>query len=300
MEAVACIDEAGRANVSGVSTPVPWWSFGKTALAICALRLVEQGRLALDAPVEGASYSLAQLLGHEAGLPDYGGVARYHADVVAGKPPWPVARLLQAVEADRLRFPPGEGWAYSNIGYLKVAQLIERASGLALGEALGRLVFEPVGLASARLALTPQDLAGVCMGGAPDYHPGWVYHGLVVGTVEDAARLLHALLGGALLRDEAMARMVQGRLLAEHRSAVHPDPAYGLGLMHWARDPLDHPLGHGGAGPGSKIAVYGLGRRVCAIWDASADEGDQVVERVFATLREMPATDRADEPAPRP
>lgn len=155
MESAAWIDEAGSLSVEGIASPVPWWSFTKAVLAIAALRLVDSDRLTLSGPVDGSAYSLTHLLRHEAGLPDYGGVARYHEDVAAGKAPWPVARLLDVLDAERLRYEPGNGWAYSNIGYLKVGQLIERASGLSLGKALDNLVFEPVGLATARLATTP-------------------------------------------------------------------------------------------------------------------------------------------------
>lgn len=50
---------------------LPYWSFTKTALAICALKLAEAGRLDLDAPARGAAFTLRQLLRHSAGLPDY-------------------------------------------------------------------------------------------------------------------------------------------------------------------------------------------------------------------------------------
>ncbi len=284
VEATAYFGEDDGCGSSGTTGPVPWWSFSKTVLAIAALRLVERGSLSLHAPVAGRVYSLAHLLRHEAGLPDYGGLARYHEDVAAGKAPWPVERLLAALDADRPRYAVGEGWAYSNIGYQKVAQLIEQASDLALGEALQALVFQPAELATARLARTPEDLIDVAMGDAAGYHPGWVYHGLVTGTVMDAARLLRGLLTNSLLRPETFTLMVQGRALPEHRSAVYPDPAYGLGLMHWAQNPLDHPIGHGGAGPGSNIAVYGQGRRVYAIWKASAASHDLVAAEVFERL----------------
>jgi CubicO group peptidase (beta-lactamase class C family) len=284
LESTAFLDNEGRPDSSGAAVSVPWWSFGKTVLAIAALRLVERGSLSLDAPVKGRPYSLAQLLRHEAGLPDYGGLARYHEDVAAAKAPWPVERLLAALDADRPRYTPGEGRAYSNVGYLKVAQLIEQASDLALGDALRTLVFQPAGLASARLATTPEDLIDVEMGAAAGYHPGWVYHGLITGTVMDAARLLRCLLTSPLLRPDTFGRMIQGRPLPEHRSAVYPDPAYGLGLMLWAQDPLDRPIGHGGAGPGSNIAVYAQGRRVCALWESSAASPDLVAAKVFDRL----------------
>ncbi|MEE3622495.1 serine hydrolase domain-containing protein [Nitrospirillum sp. BR 11752] len=285
LESVALIDEDGTVTVSSVADPVPWWSVTKTVLAIAALRLVEDGALSLDAPIAGEAFTLAQLLRHEAGLPDYGGVARYHEDVRAGKSPWPVGRLLQALDTRRLRYEPGKGWAYSNIGYLKVRELIEATTGLSLAGALDRLVLTPAELTTARVATQPEDLRGVQMG--PDgegYHPGWVYHGLVTGTAADAARLFHRLVTGKVLQPATFSSMLDRRALPEHRNETFPDPAYGLGLMLNAVSPLDHPIGHRGAGPGSTIAVYAHGQRVCAIWHASAENPDRVVERVFQRL----------------
>ena len=273
MESSALINEAGDATLSGISEPVPWWSFTKTVLAIASLRLVESGALALNEPIEGERFNLRQLLRHEAGLPDYGPLPRYHQDVAAGKSPWPVHELLAALDAGRLRYEPGTDWAYSNVGYLKVGQLIERASGLTLAVALRRLVFAPAGLMTACLATTPTDLASARMGSATGYHPGWVYHGLVTGTVVDAARLLWALMTDRLLEPETMAAMLEGRPLPQHRDANFPDPAYGLGLMLWANNPLDHPLGHSGEGPGSRIAVYARGRKAAAVWMAPPSYG---------------------------
>ena len=266
MEAVAIIDASGAVTTSGTNEKVPWWSFTKTALSIAALRLVERDALSLDAKLPGKPFSLRQLLRHEAGLPDYGGIARYHTDVAAGKVPWPVDRLLAAADADRLRYAPGTGWAYSNIGYLKVAQLIERVTGLELAAALAEIVLGPAGLASARLAKEPGDLADVQMGSATGYHPGWVYHGLIVGTAADASRLLWLLANGSLLKPTTLAVMVQGHALPDHRSTVHPDPAYGLGLMLSAEKSEDHPIGHSGEGPGSRIAVYAKNHKVAAVW----------------------------------
>jgi len=265
MHATAIIDEKGNLTVSGITDPVPWWSFTKTVLAAAALRLVEDGLLDLDKPLHGERFNLRQLLRHEAGLPDYGSMPGYHSDVADGKSPWPIKQLLSMLDVDRLRFAPGEGWAYSNIGYLRVAELIERTSCLTLQPALKKLIFEPSRLMTARVATASSDLGNVQMGGVKNYHPGWVFHGLVVGTVADAATLLGALITGDLLRPDTFAEMLDGRPLPEHRD-VHPDPAYGLGLMSWAANPLDHPLGHIGEGPGSRIAVLAQGRKVAAVW----------------------------------
>jgi CubicO group peptidase (beta-lactamase class C family) len=283
MDATAIIDADGALTQLGTTDCVPWWSFAKTVLSIAALRLVEKGSLSLDGNLPGFPFSLRQLLRHEAGLSDYGGIAQYHADVAAGKMPWPVELLLAIVDADRLRYAPGTGWGYSNIGYLRVAQLIERVSGQDLAEALAEDVFGPAGLASPRLAREPDDLADVLMGSASGYHPGWVYHGLIVGTVADAARLLWSLTNNRLLRPTTFADMADPHALPNFRSAVHPDPAYGLGLMLRAKNPTMHPLGHTGEGPGSRIAVYAKDRKVAALWNSLPSTID-VEARAFERL----------------
>ncbi|WP_413993397.1 serine hydrolase domain-containing protein [Labrys okinawensis] len=280
MEAKVFIGNDGEADATGVTDSIPWWSFTKTALAVALLRLSERGKINLDEPVEGKPFTPTQLLRHEAGLPDYGSLPAYHADVEAGRPPWSVDDLLNAVEADRLRYEPGQGWAYSNIGYLEVTRLIERASNLPLSDALSDFVFIPADLATARLAVTPTDLAAVQMGDAIGYHPAWVYHGLVVGTAMDAARLLRHLLAGDLVSGTTM---LERRSLSQFRSELHPDPAYGLGLMLRATNPLDHPIGHSGGGPGSRIAVYGQQGRTCVVWAATASNTNPEAE-VFRAL----------------
>ena len=268
MQATAIIDANGTVTRSGSTDRVPWWSFTKTALSIATLRLAEEGMLELEEKLPGEPFSARQLLRHEAGLPDYGTIACYHRDAAAGRRPWSVGRLLAAVDVTRLRHDPGTGWIYSNIGYLRIAQLIERITGQELAAALTSLVFEPARLEGAHLAMQPDDLADVQMGSAGGYHPGWTYHGLIVGTVADAARLLWTLAYGGLLKPATFASMQERRALPDHRRDIHPDPAYGLGLMLTASNPEAHPLGHSGKGPGSKIAVYAQARRVAAVWTA--------------------------------
>ncbi len=282
-KAAVIIREDDQIEASGMTIAVPWWSFTKTALAIATLRLWEQNKLDIDALFEGKQYTAAQLLRHEAGLPDYGSLPQYHVDVAAGMLPWTVDILLKTVEADRLRYAPGQGWAYSNIGYYEVARLIELTSRQPLANALADLVFSRAELLTARLVATPEDLTDVCMGDMVRYHPGWVYHGLIVGTPVDAARLLHSLLKGRLLEPRSFARMIDRRSLPQYRSAVHPDPAYGLGLMLRAKEPTNYPIGHSGSGPGSRIAAYGLKNRTCVVW-GSTNSGIDPEEEAFRAL----------------
>ena len=176
----------------------PWWSFTKTVLAVAAMRLVEAGKLELDALRPGKPYSLRQLLTHRAGVPNYGKLDAYHEAVARGEDAWSRERLLAAVDADHLDFAPGTAWSYSNVGYLFVRDAVEEAAGLPLADALREWVIAPLGLGSVRLAVERADFAEVFWPALRTYDPRWCYHGCLIGTPADAARLLHAVLSGAI------------------------------------------------------------------------------------------------------
>ncbi len=195
-------------SVSGSSEPlVPWWSFTKTVLAATVLTLVRDGLVSLDEVMPGGGFTLRQLLRHEAGLADYGELADYHAAVARGDQPWPADEMLERLDATRLRYQPGVGWGYSNVGYLYIVRLIETLTGTMLERAIEQRVVQPLGVSGVRLAKTLADLHDVDMGSAAAYHPGWVYHGLLVGRVSDAALLLDRLLGTSLLPDALLGEM---------------------------------------------------------------------------------------------
>lgn len=234
---------------------VPWWSVTKTVIAAAALVLVQQKTLSLDEPLAGQPYTLRRLLQHRAGIANYDGLASYHEAVAAGEDPWPVPVLLERTDAARLRYEPGQGWAYSNIGYLLVRQLIEQTCG-DFGDALARLVLGPLEIDDARLARSRVDLDGVITVPA-SYHPGWVYHGLIIGPLKSAGVFMDRVLGGrllapALLEEMCRAQPVGGPVAGRPWQV----PAYGLGLMAGVATDGQRAIGHTGGGPGSIIAVY--------------------------------------------
>lgn len=236
---------------------LPYWSFTKTVLAICALRLCAAGRLQLEAPLAGADYSLRQLLNHTAGLPDYFTLEAYRADVAADRDPWPRDRLFAETMAQGARFAPGGGWCYSNLGYMLVREEIERACGQPFAAYLRQEVTAPLGLHSISLATCRDDFVPVFWPAARRYHPGWVYHGCLIGTAPDAARLLEALFSGALLPPEALARMqVRQPLGGALPGRPWTDCGYALGLMSGRFGDMGRAIGHSGGGPFCVNAVY--------------------------------------------
>ncbi len=277
---IAVVNGRGEPEDGASAAIVPWWSFTKTLIAACALRLAEAGRLDLDRPLPGRPYTLRLLLQHRAGVADYGALPEYHAAVARGDDPWTVDEVLARVAPGRLLFPPGAGFSYSNVGYLLARRVIEEVQGAGLDQVLAEGILRPLGLPGSRLARTPDDMRRTVFAGGHGYHPGWVFHGTIVGPAVEAALALHRLLEGDLLGPAS-----RSALLDAHPVGAPPpgrpwvDAGHGLGLMigtmapPGTSDPL-HVAGHSAGGPGSVGAVYhahvgGRSRTVAAFTDGS-------------------------------
>ncbi len=131
--------------------PVRIASVSKLVVALGVMRLVEAGRLDLDRDVSDylgwrlrhpaypdRAVTLAQLLGHRAGLTDDIDYALpLGADLEAA--------LQNPAAWDKAR-PPGGDFTYANLNYPIVAAAIEGATGERFDRAMARLVFRPLGL----------------------------------------------------------------------------------------------------------------------------------------------------------
>lgn len=256
----------------------PWWSFTKTVLAATALSLVRDGLIRLDDPVVDQPFTLRQLLRHEAGLADYGELAHYHAAVANGEPAWSATEMMQRLDGTRLRYAPGTAWRYSNVGYLLIGRLIERLTDLTLDEAVIQRALSPLGLSNVRFAKTPADLQTTLLGSTSSYDPAWVYHGLLIGPISQAALFLDRLLSADLLPRGLLQQMQTARTVGGPMPG-RPwiTPGYGLGVMQGVIEGGHSLCGHSGCGPGSVIAVYRIGdgatSACCAAVETGAREG---------------------------
>ncbi|WP_428551973.1 serine hydrolase domain-containing protein [Pseudomonas edaphica] len=273
----------------------PWWSFTKTVLAATALSLVRDGLIGLDAPILDQPFTLRQLLRHESGLADYGELAEYHAAVKSSESAWSVDELMQRLDGARLRYSPGTGWRYSNVGYLHISRLIERLTDLTLDDAVGQRALTPLGLSNVRFAKTREDLQTTHLGNTSNYDPAWVYHGLLIGPISQAAQFLDRLLCGDLLSTGLIQEMQTARTLGgpiPGRPWI--TPGYGLGVMQGSIGGGYSLCGHTGCGPGSVIAVYrirdGDASACCAAFKPGASEGAveaHVVGQLIQVLRQV-------------
>lgn len=247
---LAAVDAAGRSLYDTADEVLfPWWSVTKTAIAALMLCDAERGRVDLDAPLPGRPFTLRQLLQHRAGLGDYGSLPAYQMAVAADEDPWPVDELMRRAGARTLRYMSGTRWAYSNIGYLLLRQVLEQTHNAPLAALLQQEICQPLGL-SARLAETRADFAALAWPAARRYHPGWVYHGCLIGTAREAALMMQAVLEGEILSPDMRALM---RAPAMQAPAVPGRPwsaiGYGMGLMLGEAPGLGAAIGHAGGGP---------------------------------------------------
>ncbi|HVW65018.1 MAG TPA: serine hydrolase domain-containing protein [Nitrosospira sp.] len=267
---------------TGKAITVPWWNFSKTVIATAALVLVRDKLLSLDKAIENQPFTLRQLLRHQAGLPDYGQLPDYHLAVERNHPPWPDEEMLARANAKSLRYPPGSGWAYSNIGYLYVRHLIELEAGEEFEAALRRLVLRPLGLNHVRLGYIASRPDRGRDGERRQLRTGWVYHGLLVGPLHEAALLLDRLMARSLLPGDLLTAMLDSRRIGE-AMAGRPwiSPGYGLGIMAGKVEGGTLVAGHTGSGPGNVIAVYrnngSPAPLCCAAFSTGGDAGS--VER---------------------
>jgi CubicO group peptidase (beta-lactamase class C family) len=204
-------------------------SCGKMITAWAIMRLVEEGEVDLDAPVnrylrrwqvESATYdpaevTVARLLSHTSGLGVHGYLDHSPRRVA---PPDLVETLSgvhlfeglgETLDAGRMSFgnatlvqEPGSGYRYSGAGYGVLQLLVEDVTGEPFAAFVQREVTEPLAATSLRWAWTPglQDRAPTPYseeGRAVEYRQ-LTMHGIgsAVGTVSDFARFVAAAVDG--------------------------------------------------------------------------------------------------------
>ncbi|KRB37679.1 serine hydrolase domain-containing protein [Microbacterium sp. Root180] len=159
-EAYGLADRAhGVANTIG--TRFGMASSCKAFTALAVLSLVEEGTLRLDTPVReilGADLPLIDdavtvehLLSHMSGIGDYlDEEADWEVDdYVLTVPVHELATteaFVRAVDGFAQKSAPGERFAYNNGGYIVLAIVAERASGIPFHDLVAERVFSPAGL----------------------------------------------------------------------------------------------------------------------------------------------------------
>lgn len=139
-------------------------SITKQFAAMAIMILAERGKLQFDDPLakfcpEFPAYArtitIRNLLNHTAGLTQYQEllVGKVDGDYFRSSKSPPAAHEFTAAEAlqalsrqEKLRFPPGEKFEYSDSAYVVLGQIIERVTGKRYAEFLKETIFDPLGM----------------------------------------------------------------------------------------------------------------------------------------------------------
>ena len=271
---------------------------GLTALSV--MSLIEEGLLDLettarsvlgdDLPLIDDHVTVGHLLAHRSGIGDY-----FDEDVVESDTAYvltvPVHRLattpdyLAVLDGYPQKFPPGERFAYNNGGFVVLALIAERASGMPFAELVRTRVCEPAGMHDTEFLRSDEPDDRMALG----YLEGEglrtnVLHlpvrgsgdGGVYTTAADVHALWAALYAGRIVPLDRLAEMVR-----PHSDVPSESMRYGLGF--WL-----HPTGD---------AVILLGGDAGVSFRTVHDEATGVTHTVLSntTAGAWPVTRRFDE-----
>ena len=238
------------------NTPVRIASVTKTFVAAAALRLWEQDRLDLDAPIEtmlpgdwvgklrADGYAtdrirVRELLSHTGGLFDHSDSPKYVEAIMAGPDKrWTAGeQVFKAVEWGDPLSEPGEEFHYSDTGYVMLGTILETIAGAGLSSVVrGQLGFERNGLRDTWWEITESKPDGTprrahqyldsldvtFFDGSIDLYGG----GGLMSTARDVAWFFRLLFHGEIFANEKTFDLMLSR------RGLPADTPYSLGLFH--------------------------------------------------------------------
>ena len=147
-------------------------SISKTVVASAVMQLVQAGKVRLDDPVttyvpyftlkdpRSTSITVRQLLTHTAGMPDVD-------DYEWNKPRYDdqaLERWIRGLKDSTMRWAPGQSWAYSNIGFELLADLVAIVSKQPFESYVQSAIFRPAGMRHSTFLMTDVDSANLSTG----------------------------------------------------------------------------------------------------------------------------------------
>lgn len=213
--------DSAFARPLAVDGTLPIGSVTKQLVAVAVLRLVDEGKLALDAPASrwlprlgGAAkdVTVRQLLNQRSGLPRYEMLALARG---AGVTKDAVVTIIDSLPR---QFTPGARFDYNNANYYLLGALVEVVTGKSWDAYVGDALLRPLGMTATRRCAGVDDagLAGFVrmtptsprLRGRPVPAVAIEAAGALCSSIDDMARWSAALHGGRLLTPASYQAMV--------------------------------------------------------------------------------------------
>ena len=220
-------------------------SVSKVFTAIAIMKLYEQGMLSLDdsiltyLPELSTSWqdiNIHHLLSHQSGIPSF--INDYSIDF------WPNGATNQDIVEyfianDALEFIPGSRGEYSNTGFLLLAEIISRVSGISFADYLDLEIFQVLGMTNSYIAdefSQQRDGDALNFASLTNYYNQDIYTVGAMGQVSslnDMQMFTTGMLNHLIITSETFDLLVQAHTpeLFYDQSHNQPFTAYGYGAM---------------------------------------------------------------------
>jgi CubicO group peptidase (beta-lactamase class C family) len=265
--------------------------------SVLELSTTARSLLRTDLPLVGDDVTIHDLLSHRSGIGDYMDEDVAHP---GGIPPMPVSAhdldrteaYLRVLEGFSPKFPRGTSFSYCNSGYVILALLAERASGMPFPQLVHERVCMPAGLSDTSFLRSDELAADVARGYlAKEGLRTNVFHLPVIGsgdgglysTLADIHRLWNAFFAGRIVPERWVERMIQ-----PSGTFTPGSPRYGLGF--WL-----HPTGRAirlegyDAGVSLRTVADPAAEVTWTVVSNTADGAWPVARRIEELLRELRA-----------
>lgn len=222
-------------------------SVTKQITAAAVMRLVEQGKISLDAtiqtylpefPEKQWPVTVRQLLAHTSGIWSYTDDDKFMGRETALE--LTPAELIATFKDKPLEFEPGTKYNYSNSGYYLLGSIVEKASGKPYATYVQEEFFGPLGLTRTRYESNSDIVPGRAQGytlkngkiandaaiGADV--PGAA--GSLLSTASDLVRWEISLSSGKIVTPESFTQMTTSALLADGKKTNY---GFGLEMNEW-------------------------------------------------------------------
>ncbi|GAA2090656.1 hypothetical protein GCM10009801_55740 [Streptomyces albiaxialis] len=270
--------EDGRGEAVTSRTPFLWGSVAKPVTGVVVLRLVERGKVELDAPVRrylpwfrladraaSARITVRHLLTHTSGIPES---ATARISDRYDNAPGALTRAVRDLADVEPAAPPGRSYAYSSAGYAVLGALVERVSGRTFGAELHRTVLDPLGMRDAvaterdfrreRVPAGHRQVFGRPVAYDAPYDTSGTPYGYLGGSVRDLERFVLAEMGGGQV-DGRRVLSARSTALSQRGQVESSADRYGFG---WSVGTLkgtdERMVSHDGGLPGYQSMVVML------------------------------------------
>lgn len=217
-------------------------SITKQFTAAAIMRLVEDGKIDLDAPFSDYyphfpnpddKITVRHLLTHTSGIKSYTEVREFWDEGVSRE--LTPAQLLDYVRDAPPAFEPGAQWAYNNTAYYLLGPIIEEAAGMSYADYLQQTFFDPLELTRTRHDSNTDVIPNRAQGYLFDdvelhndrligmANPGAA--GALIASAGDLVRWSIALHSGHVVNDDSYEQMITPFILTDGSST-----GYGFGL----------------------------------------------------------------------